>query len=117
MRGKEGFVSSYPRVIQRLYISALFVCEMVLEFNSDGSIKMPKKGSKKLIVSEKVVRQEAVAVVKQDEDEVHPQVEIKCPKCGNKKAYFWTMQTRASDESETKFYKCVKCKHTWRVYR
>ncbi|PIO07920.1 transcription factor S, partial [Candidatus Pacearchaeota archaeon CG10_big_fil_rev_8_21_14_0_10_35_219] len=32
-------------------------------------------------------------------------------------AYFWTMQTRAADESETKFYRCTKCDHTWREYR
>ncbi|RDD52299.1 transcription factor S [Nanoarchaeota archaeon NZ13-N] len=42
--------------------------------------------------------------------------DIECPKCGNKGAYFWTMQTRASDEAETKFYKCVKCGYVWRVY-
>ena len=89
---------------------------MVLEFNPDGSIKMPKKG-KKFLVQEKIGKAERVAVVKSSEDEVHPIIEIKCPKCKNMKAYFWTMQTRSSDESETKFYKCVKCKHTWRVYR
>lgn len=42
--------------------------------------------------------------------------EVECPKCGNKGAYFWTMQTRASDESETKFYRCIKCNYTWRIY-
>jgi len=90
---------------------------MVLEFNPDGSIKPPKKGSKKFIVSEKVEKAGRVAVVKSSEDDVHPIIDIKCPKCKHKKAYFWTMQTRASDESETKFYKCTKCKYTWRVYR
>jgi transcription factor S len=90
---------------------------MVLEFNPDGSIKMPKKGSKKLVVSEKVDKADRIAVVKSSEDDVHPVIEMKCPKCKHKKAYFWTMQTRSADESETKFYKCVKCKYTWRVYR
>jgi len=89
----------------------------VLEFNPNGSIKMPQRG-RKLVVSEKVGKSEGVAVVRgSSEDEVHPVIEIKCPKCKNMKSYFWTMQTRASDESETKFYKCIKCKHTWRVYR
>jgi DNA-directed RNA polymerase subunit M len=67
--------------------------------------------------SEKIEQQEAVAVVKEEADNTYPVVEMKCPKCKNKKSYFWTMQTRSSDESETKFYKCTDCKHTWRVYR
>ncbi len=39
-----------------------------------------------------------------------------CPKCRHKKAYFWTAQTRAGDEPETKFLKCEKCMHRWRDY-
>ena len=42
--------------------------------------------------------------------------DTKCPKCGNKEAYWWTMQTRAADEPETQFYRCKKCNHTWREY-
>ncbi len=51
-----------------------------------------------------------------DEDSDTPMAKVKaiCDKCGNKEAYFWTIQTRASDEPETRFYKCTKCKHTWR---
>ncbi len=66
--------------------------------------------------SEKIDEKETVAVVKQS-DEVNPVVDMKCPKCKNKKCYFWTQQTRSADESETKFYKCVKCAHIWRVYK
>jgi DNA-directed RNA polymerase subunit M len=90
---------------------------MPLEFNSDGSIKVPKKSSKKSVVSEKAKKQEGIAIISDSNEETNPIVEMKCQKCGNKKAYFWTKQTRASDESETKFYKCTKCSHTWRVYR
>lgn len=43
-------------------------------------------------------------------------VDAECSKCHHKKAYFWTIQTRASDEPETKFFKCEKCSHTWRDY-
>ena len=46
----------------------------------------------------------------------YPVVDAVCPKCGNNKAYFMTMQTRASDEPETKFLKCTKCSYTWRDY-
>ena len=49
-------------------------------------------------------------------EETLPKTEEECPKCKHKKAYYWTMQTRAADESETKFLKCVKCKHVWRDY-
>jgi transcription factor S len=75
------------------------------------SKKMPK-----VKTSEKIGEKEGIAVVKKEEN-INPVVEIKCPKCKHDKAYFWTQQTRAADESETKFYKCVKCGHSWRVYR
>ena|SRR3989338_3391997 len=71
----------------------------------------------KIEVSEKMEKKEEVVVVKEDAANINPEVDMTCPQCKNKKAYFWTMQTRSSDESETKFYKCTKCKHTWRKYR
>lgn len=45
-----------------------------------------------------------------------PVTEIECPKCHNNTAYYWTRQTRAGDEGETKFHQCTKCKHKWREY-
>lgn len=75
----------------------------------------PKK-KPSIKTSEKIEDTETVAVVR-DSDEIHPIVDMKCPKCKNKRAYFWSQQTRAADESETKFYKCTKCKYTWRIYR
>ena len=41
-------------------------------------------------------------------------VEKKCPKCGNKTAFFKSQQIAYADEPETEFYKCTKCGHTWR---
>lgn len=76
----------------------------------------PKK-KPKIQSSEKIESRKSVAVVNEEVDNVYPIVQIDCPKCKNKKAYFWTQQTRGSDESETKFYKCVKCKNSWRVYK
>lgn len=76
----------------------------------------PKK-KPKIEVSEKIDKKETVAVIKEGEDRTDPVVDIVCQKCRNKKAYFWTSQTRSADESETKFYKCTKCSHTWRVYK
>jgi DNA-directed RNA polymerase subunit M len=66
--------------------------------------------------SEELQDKREVAVVKDKDNELQPVVNEDCPKCGNDRAYFWTVQTRASDESETKFFKCTKCGHTRREY-
>jgi len=71
----------------------------------------------KIQIVEKEREKGGIAVINEKENAVYPVVEITCPQCKNGKAYFWTTQTRAADESETKFYKCVKCGHTWRIYR
>ena len=42
--------------------------------------------------------------------------DVVCPRCGNHEAYYWTIQTRASDEAETRFFRCTKCGYTWREY-
>ena len=96
-----------------------------------GSILVPKKESGKYVLScscgytnkntentkikDKVKEKEEIAVI-EEEFEGKPIVDEICPKCDHKKAYFWMMQTRGSDEPETKFYKCEKCKHVWRDY-
>jgi len=46
-----------------------------------------------------------------------PVTEAECPKCHNMTAYYWTRQTRAADEGETKFHQCTKCGHKWREYQ
>lgn len=74
------------------------------------------KGKTKLKTTEKSEEKESVAVVKKEDAETLPVVEETCVKCKNPEAYFWTVQTRAADESETKFFKCTKCEHTWRDY-
>jgi len=71
----------------------------------------------KIISSEKMNARKEVAVVSSKELSTYPIVDAECKKCGHGKAYFWTLQTRSSDEAETKFYKCTKCEHTWREYK
>lgn len=75
------------------------------------------KGRVKIATSEKTTNKLKVVVVSSKETETLPIVEEKCRECGNDKAYFWTVQTRAGDEAETKFFKCTKCRTTWRQYR
>ncbi len=43
-------------------------------------------------------------------------INVECPKCGNIGAMWWLVQTRGVDEPTTRFYKCVKCRHTWREF-
>ncbi len=70
-----------------------------------GSLKETRKKREK----------EEVEVVEK-EIETLPVTKAECPKCGNDEAFYWTVQTRAGDEAETRFLKCTKCKKTWREY-
>lgn len=102
-----------------------------------GSLMLPKKDSKhgmilacanckytlkqgaELKISESFAQdKKEIPVVDPDlEESTLPTTEdIECEKCKNTTAYYWVVQTRASDEPETKFLKCTKCKHTWRDY-
>ena len=95
-----------------------------------GSILTPKKVDGKKImacscgytsekdtkVKDTNLKKDAKVEVVDKNVEIHPIIDIECPKCGHGKAYFMTMQTRAGDEPETKFYKCEKCAATWRDY-
>ena len=69
-----------------------------------------------LKTSEKIEEKSEIGVVRKKDTDVFPIVAANCVKCGNKEAYFWTAQTRAGDEAETRFFKCTKCEHTWREY-
>lgn len=61
-------------------------------------------------------RDKTLVLDKEKTPETLQTVSIVCPKCGNDKAYFWMMQTRAADEPPTRFYRCTKCGYTWREY-
>ena len=43
-------------------------------------------------------------------------IKIDCEKCHGIEGVWWSFQTRSADEPETRFYKCIKCNHTWRDY-
>ena len=75
------------------------------------------KGKVILKTTEKITEHNEGVVVSKETQGVHPIVNETCKECAHEKAFFWTVQTRASDEAETKFFRCVKCDHTWREYR
>ncbi len=95
-------------------------CGSVL-VQKDSSNKCPRcnyvlKGKVKIKTSEKVAARKEIPVISEKDNLVFPIITEVCKKCGNDKVYFWTVQTRAGDEAETKFFKCTKCEHTWRDY-
>lgn len=94
-----------------------------------GSILKPKKIGKKnvMVCSCGYVKKEGETKVREfitkkeekvgevaEDIEVLPVVSAMCPKCDNDKAYNWSLHTRAADEAETRFFRCTKCRYTWR---
>jgi DNA-directed RNA polymerase subunit M len=68
------------------------------------------------VASKKKAKVPTVEKEAPSEEEVLPTVDVICPECGNNKAYWWTVQTRSADEPMTTFFRCTRCKHTWREY-
>ena len=64
----------------------------------------------------KALDKNLIIISEDDKILVHPIVDKYCPKCDHKKAEAWQEQTRSADEASTSFFRCVKCKHTWREY-
>ena len=60
--------------------------------------------------------QKLIVVSDDDKISVHPIVTMDCPKCSYTEAEAWQEQTRSADEPSTSFFRCIKCKNTWRAY-
>src|SRR3989338_4889581 len=86
--------------------------QMVMKCNSCGFISKDIKNAK---ISEKVKESKDISVIDK-EIETNAICNAECRKCGHKKAYYWFMQTRASDEPATQFFKCEKCNNIWKEY-
>ena len=96
-------------------------CGSVL-IEKDGKFKCARcnyhaKGKIKIEASEKIRKGKKIGILKEKDTDVFPTTVETCPKCGHNEAYFWSAQTRSADEAETQFFRCTKCKYTWRVYR
>jgi DNA-directed RNA polymerase subunit M len=55
-------------------------------------------------------------VIIEEKKEALPKIRLICPKCSNKEAVWWMQQTRSTDEPPTLFFRCTKCRHSWREY-
>jgi DNA-directed RNA polymerase subunit M len=86
----------------------------VFSCNSCGFVSNKKE---KIVLSEKTGDGKKFLVEVVDKKaNILPKIDEECPKCAHSKSFFWLVQTRAGDEAETRFFKCVKCNHTWREY-
>lgn len=75
-----------------------------------------RKDVKALKIVESAKKSKGVTILEKDTT-LLPMVEMKCEKCNNAHAYFWLQQTRSADEPPTQFYRCTRCKYTWREYK
>jgi DNA-directed RNA polymerase subunit M len=81
-----------------------------------GCGRQTKKDVKGLKIIEEKTREKGVLVIEKDTT-LLPLTDKVCPKCEHNKAYWWMQQTRSADEPPTQFFRCEKCKHTWREYK
>ncbi len=91
-----------------------------LMFPKDGVFSCKKCGhSSESDGKAKVVKYEATEkemLIIEEELQTLPKARVECTECGNLEAFYHIRQTRAADEPSTRFYRCTKCKHTWREY-
>lgn len=73
------------------------------------------QGQPQVVTAAKQEQKEIVML--EEKPEILPRTQdVECPNCGTRDAYWFLRQTRKSDEAETMFLECVKCKHRWRRY-
>ena len=94
--------------------------------NDEGHVLLvcPKCGYKKPVTREEHItprvmghlEQERITVISEEQAKIRtmPMTKVECPKCGNREAYWWMVQTRGADEASTQFFRCTKCGYTWR---
>ena len=96
-------------------------CEVKLK-KGDSGLQCPKcnyvEGSETKQAKQIVEEHESQFNVLSENEatEVLPTIKIECEKCGNDEAVWWMLQTRSADEPTTQFYRCSKCRYTWRNY-
>ena len=99
-------------------------CEVKLKKNG-SALQCPKCGykegenakqTKKIVIDEQEPNKEFNVFEENEGEEALPTIKIECEKCGHDEAVWWMLQTRSADEPTTQFYRCTKCRYTWRNY-
>lgn len=96
-------------------------CEVKLK-KGDSGLQCPKcdyvEGQETKQTKKTIQEQESQFNVLAESEtmEALPTIKIECEKCGNDEAVWWMLQTRSADEPTTQFYRCSKCRYTWRNY-
>ncbi len=86
----------------------------VLACPNCGWSKDARLARNRYVLSKRANEKPQVVVVK-DEVVPYPITKVTCKKCGNTEAYYYAVQTRGGDESETVYLTCTKCKHVWKM--
>jgi transcription factor S len=87
--------------------------------NPAGGMKCNKCGYTTSKIESRTITQDVEAretVILEGDIATLPTMRIECPNCQHMEAYWILRQTRKSDEPETTFLTCTKCKHKWRKY-
>lgn len=94
-----------------------------LMVSSGGQLKCRKcghirevEGDERMMKKSRRVEKEITIVDDTQETRTLPTTRVRCPDCGHDTAEWWLRQLRSADESEVRFFRCVKCKYTWREY-
>lgn len=88
-----------------------------LMFPKDGKLMCSRCGCVREHGSQKIRnRMEERDIIIDENVGLLPKTNVICPKCSWNEAYWVLLQTRSSDEPETRIYSCLKCKHRWREY-
>ncbi len=89
--------------------------EGILQCRCGYSQEIGEEEKEGYVLEEKPKELQDIPVIEEDLQQM-PTVRTSCKRCGNTEAYYWMVQTRGADEPATKFFRCTKCKYTWREY-